>query len=90
MAATDDEEAGVDTIDVRDAAVSLEALVRTVVEAHEPVAIAGRDGTAVLVAEGDWNAVQETLHLLSAAGVRDSIVEGMSAPVEACRDEVDW
>jgi Txe/YoeB family toxin of toxin-antitoxin system len=49
------------------------------------VQITGRRGNAVLVAEDDWRAVQETLHLLFISGMRESIREGMATPV----DELD-
>ncbi len=45
--------------------------------AHEPVLITGPCSNDVLVGEEDWNAIQETLHLLSVPGVRKSIREGL-------------
>jgi antitoxin YefM len=44
----------------------------------------------VLVAEEDWRAVQETLHLLSVPGMRESIVDGMKTPVGECAQGLDW
>jgi len=58
--------------------------------AHEPVLITGPRSNAVLIAEEDWNAIQETLHLLSVPGMRESIVDGMAAPVEECDGEPGW
>ena len=46
--------------------------------------------TAVLVAEDDWRAVQETLHLLSVPGMRESILEGMETPIADLERELDW
>jgi prevent-host-death family protein len=57
---------------------------------HEPVLITGPRSNAVLVGEQDWNAIQETLHLPSIAGMRESIVEGLAAPVEECSNEPGW
>ena len=68
----------------------LYALVDQVQESHEPIEITGKRGNAVLVGEADWRAVLETLHLLSIAGMRDSIVEGMATPVEDLDDTLDW
>ena len=59
-------------------------------ESHEPVQITGKRGNAVLVAEDDWRAMQETLYLLSVPGMRDSIIEGMAAPVDQLEDEPGW
>ena len=76
-----------DTVDATEARERLDTLLGRVVETHEPVLITGESGDAVLVAEDDWRALQETLHLLSMPGMRESIVEGMDTPVEECEDE---
>jgi len=44
----------------------------------------------VLISEEDWNAIQETLFLLSVPGMRESIREGMDTPVEECDKELEW
>jgi antitoxin YefM len=59
-------------------------------EAHEPILITGPRSNAVLVGEEDWHAIQETLHLLSIEGMRESIREGMATPVEECETEPGW
>ena len=56
---------------------------------HEPVQITGKRGNAVLVGEDDWRSIQETLYLLGIPGMRESIVEGMKEPVEACSETID-
>ncbi len=65
-------------------------LVDEVSESHEPIHISSKRNAAVLISEEDWAAVQETLHLTSIAGMRDSIIEGIKTPVEECGDELDW
>jgi len=65
-------------------------LLEEVSESHEPVQITGRRGNAVLVAEDDWRAVQETLHLLSMPGMRESIREGMATPLAELDDKPGW
>jgi antitoxin YefM len=57
---------------------------------HEPVLITGPRSNGVLVGEEDWNAIQETLHLLSVPGMRESIREGMETPVDECAKEPGW
>ena len=37
----------------------------------------------------DWRAIQETLYLFSIPGMRESIREGLPAPVEECVKELD-
>lgn len=44
----------------------------------------------MLVGEEDWNAIQESLHLLSVPGMRESIREGLQTPVEECDEEPGW
>jgi PHD/YefM family antitoxin component YafN of YafNO toxin-antitoxin module len=44
----------------------------------------------VLISEEDWSAIQETLHLLSIPGMRESIKEGLATPVEECEKGIDW
>ncbi len=59
-------------------------------ETHEPIVITGRRGNAVLLSENDWNAIKETLYLLSVPGMRESIKEGVAQNVEECSKELDW
>ncbi|NOY62503.1 MAG: type II toxin-antitoxin system Phd/YefM family antitoxin, partial [Gammaproteobacteria bacterium] len=59
-------------------------------ETHQPIVITGKRGNAVLVSEDDWNAVTETLHLLSVQGMRESIQEGMKEDLAKCSKELDW
>ena len=65
-------------------------LVDDVSDSHEPVQITGKRGNAVLVGDDDWRAVHETLHLVSTPGVRESIIEGMNAPLDECKSGLDW
>lgn len=65
-------------------------LLDEVSESHEPVQITGKRGSAVLVGEDDWRAVQETLHLLSIPGMRESIREGMATPLDELEEKPGW
>lgn len=58
--------------------------------AHEPIHITGKRGNAVLVSEADWRSVQETLHLVSIPGMRESILEGMATEVSELSSEPGW
>ena len=73
-----------------EARAALYSLLDDVAASHEPVLITGRRNNAVLIAEEDWRAISETLFLLGIPGMRESIVEGMQAPVAECADEVEW
>ena len=65
-------------------------LIEQVNAEHEPVLITGRRGSAVLISEDDWRAIQETLYLNSIPGVAESIQEGMKSPVSELDDTVEW
>jgi antitoxin YefM len=78
------------TINVTNAREKLYSLIDETNSSHEPVQILGKRSNAVLVSESDWNAMQETLYLLSIPGMRESIIEGMKTPVEECREELEW
>ena len=57
---------------------------------HEPIQITGKRNNAVLIAEDDWRAIKETLYLLSIPGMRESITEGLKAPLKKCGRELKW
>ena len=78
------------SINVTNARRNLYRLIREVRDSHEPITITGKDGSAVLVGEEDWSAIQETLYLLSVPGMAESIRKGLKTPVENCDDELGW
>ena len=51
-----------------------------------------RGKNAVILSEDDWNAVQETLYLMSVPGLTESIIEGGKEAIDDCfsEDEVQW
>lgn len=77
-------------LNATEARSKLYSLIDDAALTHEPVVIKGKRASAVLVSEEDWNAITETLHLLSVPGMRESIVQGMAAGVEECDKELDW
>ena len=78
------------TVSATEARKRLYALIDEVAESHEPVQITGKRGNAVLLAEDDWRAIQETLHLVSIPGMRESILDGMATPVSELSAEPGW
>ncbi|SMG62678.1 [similarity to] prevent-host-death family protein, partial [methanotrophic bacterial endosymbiont of Bathymodiolus sp.] len=38
----------------------------------------------------DWNALSETLYLLSIPKMRESIKEGLTEPLSDCSTELNW
>ena len=78
------------TLTASEARANLYRLLDEAAASHEPVHITGKRNNVVLVSEEDWNAVQETLYLLSVPGMRESIREGMATPVGKTSDEPGW
>ena len=52
------------------------------VTSHNPIRITGRQSNGILIGEEDWNAIQETLYLLSVPGMRESIRRGLETPLK--------
>ena len=69
---------------------NLYSLVDQANESHEPIQITGKRGNAVLLAESDWRAIQETLHLQSIPGMVDSIQQARREGIEKASDTLDW
>ena len=78
------------TLNVTEARANLYKLIDDTLVNHEPVVITGKRGNAVLLAEDDWNAINETLYLLSVPGMRESILEGMQEGIEKSATELEW
>jgi prevent-host-death family protein len=77
-------------ITVTEARKRLYKLLDEVAQSHEPVQIAGKRNSAVLISEDDWRSIQETLYLTSIPGMRESILAGMKTPEDECEKELDW
>ena len=78
------------SIKVTEARSKIYRLIDEVNETHKPLVITGKRANVVLISEEDWMAVQETLHLLSIPGMRESIREGMETPVDGCSEKPGW
>ena len=78
------------TLSVNEAREKLPELVEDVLLDHEPMLISGINKKAVLVAESDWQAMNETLHLLSEPEMRDTIQNGISENIESTSKELKW
>ena len=78
------------TITASEARSNLYRLIDETAASHEPVIITGKRYNAVLVSAEDWSAIQETIYLLSVPGMRESIRDGMSTPVDQCSTEPGW
>ncbi len=77
-------------LNATEARSKLYSLIDEAASTHQPIVITGKRGNAVLISEEDWNAISETLHLMSIPGMAESIKEGMKTPVSECSEELDW
>lgn len=78
------------TVNATEARSRLYNLIDEASQTHKPIVITGKRNNAVLLAEEDWNAINETLYLISIPGMRESIIEGMETDLEDCDRELDW
>lgn len=68
----------------------LYSLIDETAETHQPIVITGKRNNAVLISEDDWNAINETLYLVSVPGMRESIREGIDTDISKCSKDIDW
>ena len=73
-----------------EARANLYRLIDEAAESHQPITIAGKRSSAVLLSAQDWSAIQETLYLLAVPGMRESIKTGMAEPLANSAAELDW
>ncbi len=78
------------SINITNARKDLYKIVESVNKSHEPIHISGKNGSAVLIGEDDWNSIEETIYLLSIPGMRDSIIEGMKTPIDELENHLNW
>ena len=71
---------------------NLYRLMDDVAESHQPVTIRGRRNNVVMLSESDYQAMQETLYILSVPGMRESILDASKEPLAKCTkaSQVNW
>ena len=75
---------------VTEARAKLYSLIDETASTHEPVIITGKRNNAVLISEDDWNAISETLYLMTIPKMRESIKLGLDEDIDECAKEIDW
>lgn len=78
------------SLPVTQARARLYQLLDEAADSHEPIQIAGKRSKAVLISEDDWRSIQETLHLVSIPGMRDSIRKGLAEPLSKSATKPGW
>lgn len=77
-------------ISATQARANLYRLIDEATLSHTPVTITGKKNNAILLAESDWQAIQETLYLISIPEMRESIIQGLNTPIKDCNQDLDW
>ena len=77
-------------ITASEARAGLYRLIDQAAESHKPVTISGKGANAVLIAEEDWSAIQETLYLMAVPGMRESIKDAMAEPLAKSKRVLKW
>ncbi len=77
-------------LNATEARTRLYSLIDETASTHQPIVIRGKRSNAVLLSEEDWNAINETLYLMSVPGMRESIVKGMATDISECSKDLDW
>lgn len=72
------------------ARTNLFKLMEYIQVSHDPVYIVHKKNKAVLIAEDDYNAMLETLHITSVAGMKESILKASKETLENFSDKIDW
>ena len=78
------------TLTASEARANLYRLIDETAQSHQPIVISGKRSSAVLLSAYDWSAIQETLHLLSVPGMRESIKESMAEPLSKSGKTLKW
>jgi len=78
------------TLTASEARANLYRLIDEAAQSHQPIVISGKRSSAVLLSADDWSAIQETLHLLSVPGMRESIKESMAEPLSKSVKTLKW
>ena len=63
-------------------------LVDEISKEHKPIILTGEKNDAVLLSLEDWNAIQETLYLVSIPNMRESIIEGINTNIKDCQTKL--
>jgi len=66
---------------------NLYRLVDEVNQTHQPIMVQGKSNNAVLIAESDWWAIQQTLNLAANAELKAQIQQGLQTSLATCQEE---
>ena len=67
-----------------DARKDLYNLIDHVAISHEPAFIRGKRNSVVLIAQDDWDDIEETMLVMQNKELSNTILKGMNTPFEEC------
>ena len=79
-----------ETVSANEAKDKIQNLIKAAAESHRPILITTDGSNAVLLSEEDWNALQETVYLLSISGMRESIIKEINQADEEFLSEKEF
>ncbi|MDR0791565.1 MAG: type II toxin-antitoxin system Phd/YefM family antitoxin [Methanomassiliicoccaceae archaeon] len=72
------------TVNITAVRKDIYGLMDSVLEGGEALTITSKKGNAVLINEEDWNAIRETLYLLSVPDMLESLEEAENMDISEC------
>lgn len=81
-----------ESINITNARDNLFNIAKTALESHEPITVTTKVGDVVIISKDDFEAIQETLYLLSNKGLASDALRLKDAPDTefGTRDELPW
>lgn len=78
------------SLTVSEAQTDFDRLIDQVGQPPHAIRMVEANGSAVLMSEAEWTAIQETLFLMSIPGMHESIKAGRAEPLELRAQHLDW
>ena len=71
---------------------SLFEYMNQAVEYNDIISVSTKNGNVVVMSGDDYNALLETVHLMSIPGMREKLLKGADTPVDECifMDDMEW
>ena len=75
-----------------DARKNLYKLAEQTIESHAPIRLTGKKGDVVMISAEDYEALQETVYLLSVPGMAESLREASDEAIDECAtlEDIGW
>ena len=73
-----------------DSNVTLQQVFSFSKSSEVPMLLETKEKSAILISPELWRDIEETLYLISQPGMRESLLDGMSAPISDCSLEPGW